>query len=107
MKRILLLVCVLPCLLSAQNTKVKIKLKDKTSIQQVLSKSLSAEKLNQVRTLAGINENLPDSVYAYNDEEKTELIRKTHFTYNAEGYPTEEIRINYQFDWVTGEYVPD
>jgi len=98
MKRILLLVCALPCLLSAQNAKMRIELKEKTSIQQVVSKSLSAEKLNQVRILAGTNENLPDSVYAYSDEEKTELKRKTYFTYNEEGLPTEEISISFQKD---------
>ena len=47
MKKFLLLACVLPCLLSAQNAKVKHVLKDKMSIQQVL-KSIHVKFLNNL-----------------------------------------------------------
>ena len=57
MKKILLLVCALPCLLNAQNATVRSELNEKKSIQQAI-KSRSAERLNQVRTYVGAKQNL-------------------------------------------------
>ena len=58
MKKFLLLVCVFPCLLSAQNATVKNGLKEKTSIQQVM-KSLPANKLKQAKTNVDAAKALP------------------------------------------------
>ena len=105
MKRILLLLCVLPFLFSAQNATAKNVLKEKMSVQQVLRKNLSAKKLNQVRPLAGINENLPDSVYTFRDEAKTELKSITYYTYNPEGQPTEKLLVYFSIS--DGVLTPD
>ena len=82
MKKFLLLVCVVPCLLSAQHATVKNVLKDRQSIQQVL-KSLSVAAPEQVVTRAGTESNLLDSVYIYDDKAKTELSEKKIFTYTS------------------------
>ena len=110
MKKFLLLICVAPCLLSAQNATVKNVLKDRTSVQQVL-RNLSAEKRSQVRTRSGSanslpaekyspvqfrsgSANLPDSVYRFSDKDKTDLIGKTHIKYDTDGRKTEEILVD-------------
>ena len=104
MRRFLLLVCVLPCLLSAQNTPLKNVLKDKASVQRLL-KSLPAPKQEQaVTTRSGTTANLPDSVFAYYDAAKTELFRKTYFKYNELGRPTEERWIEYWDNEPSWEY---
>jgi len=92
MKKFLLLVCVAPCLLSAQNATVKNVLKDRSSVQQVL-RNQPVEKRSQVRTRSG-SANLPDSVYRFSDKDKTDLIAKTHIKYDTDGRKTEEILVD-------------
>ena len=95
MRRFLLLVCVLPCLLSAQNTPLKNVLKDKSSVQRLLKRLPAPKQEQAVTTRSGTTANLPDSVFAYYDAAKTELFRKTYFKYNELGRPTEERWIEY------------
>ena len=82
MKKFLLLVCVAPCLLSAQNATVKNMLKDRSFIQQVI-RNLPVATPQQVVTRAGTESNLLDSVYIYDDKAKTELSEKIIFTYTS------------------------
>ena len=101
MKKILLFVCAFPFLLNAQNAKMKVELKEKNSMQQLL-KSLPAEKLHQVRTYSGAENLLPDSIYTYADEENTVLVNKTFFKYDEEGRPIEQRTVVFR-----NEYDPD
>ena len=94
MKRLLLLVCALPCLLCAQNAPLKSVLKDKTTIQRMFKSLPASQQSKAVVTYSGADYSLPDSVYTYSDEAKTELIRKTYFSYNDDGLMTEERWIN-------------
>jgi len=65
MKKILLLVCALPFLINAQNARMNIESKEKTTVQQLL-KSQPAEKRNMATTHAGLKKSLtiekPDRV---------------------------------------------
>jgi len=90
MKKILLLVCALPCLLSAQNAPVKNVLKDKRSIQQVMKSLAVGTQDKAVSLRSGTGNNLPDSIYTYSDKEKKNLTKKTYIKYNVDGRKTEE-----------------
>ncbi|MDR2148257.1 MAG: hypothetical protein LBE91_17570, partial [Tannerella sp.] len=81
MKKELFLLCALPYLLSAQNVEVKNVLKEKPIIQR-LFKSLPVENQKQITTYAGAENNLPDSIFMYSDEDKKELASKTFITYD-------------------------
>jgi len=124
MKKFLLLVCALPCLISAQNARMNIEPKEKASVQRLIkslpteqpnrvrtkdgaAKSLPSEKSNQLRPFAGAANILPDSVYAYYDEANTDLSSKSYFKYNEEGWPIEQIMVSYwmTYDWELDEYV--
>ena len=85
MKKILFLICALPCLLSAQNAPVKNVLKEKTAIQQVI-KNLSADMQEQAVSLrADPENNRLDSIYTYSDKAKKTLTKKTHIEYLTDG----------------------
>ena len=79
MKRILLLICALPCLLSAQNATVKNVLNDKMSIQQEFSQNLTAEKRNPVVLVTSVNKNLPVAISTYSDEESDDFAYTEEF----------------------------
>ena len=99
MKKTLLLLCVLPCLLSAQNVSVNV-VKEKSYVKQIIKDSKEADR---VFVYAGPGNNLPDSVYTYYGEEKR-LASKAAITYDENGRKVQEKGLtDLDYDGVIGD----
>ena len=86
MKKILLLLGVLPCLLSAQNV-----VKERSLVKQMI-KDKQLE--DRVLLYSGSEKNLPDSVYTYHGQDK-DLISKSALTYDNNGRIVQEKGVRY------------
>ena len=85
MKKTLLILFALPFLLSAQNVTVNA-MKESSFVKQMI-KSKKAE--NSVFVYSAVGNNLPDSIYTYDGEEKN-LYSKAAFTYDDAGRVLQE-----------------
>ncbi|MDR2915347.1 MAG: T9SS type A sorting domain-containing protein [Tannerella sp.] len=90
MKKVLLMLCAFPCLLSAQSVTKNVA-KEKSFIQQI-AKNRQAE--GRVFVYSGSEDNLPDSIYTYYGEEKT-LVGKAAITYDENGRRVQEKGVHY------------
>ena len=99
MKKTLLLLCVLPCLLSAQNVSVNV-VKEKSFVKQMIKDS---QAVDRVFVYAGPGNNLPDSIYTYYGEGKR-LMSKAAITYDENGRKLQEKGLtDLDYDGIIGE----
>ena len=99
MKKTLLMLCILPCLLSAQNVSVNV-VKEKSFVNQIVKDKQAGDR---VFVYAGSEKNLPDSVYTYYGKEKR-LTSKAAITYDENVRKVQEKGLtDLNYDGVIGD----
>lgn len=86
-KKLLWMLCVLPCLLSAQVTS-KTEMKKKSFMKQMVQQQEFSG--NRMSVYSGSTENRPDTIYIYEGEEKA-LVNKVALVYSESGRIMQEL----------------